>query len=63
MGYKVRRGATSNFTWLLQILVLTVFVLTLQPNPIHIANIGVTCCPLRDNPQIKARSACVRNYG
>ena len=37
---------------MLQILILTVFVLTLQPNPIHIANVGVTCCPLGDNPQI-----------
>ena len=26
--------------------------LSLQPNPIRIANIGVTRCPLRDNPQI-----------
>ena len=36
---KARRGATGDFT-------------QLQPNPIHIANIGVTRCPLRDNPQI-----------
>ena len=49
---KVTRGATGDFTRLLQILVVTIFVLTLQPNPIHIANIGVTFCPLRDNPQI-----------
>ena len=48
----MRRGATGNFTWLLQILVLTVFSLTLQPNPIHIANVGVTCCPVADNRQI-----------
>ena len=49
---KVRRGATGNFIWLVQILIVTILVLILQPNRIHIPNIGVTSCPLGDSPQI-----------
>ena len=58
---KVRRGATGNCTYLLHTLVLTVFVLTLQLKPIHIANVGVTCRPLGDNPQISnvQRNLCL----
>ena len=49
---KVRRATTSGFTRLVQILIVSILVLILQPNPIHIPNIGVTSCPLGDNPQI-----------
>ena len=49
---KVRRGATSTFTYPVQILIFTTLVLILQPNIIHILNISVTSCPLGDNPQI-----------
>ena len=30
----------------------TILLLILQTNPIHIRNVGITSCPLGDNPQI-----------
>ena len=47
---KVRRGAAGNFIWLVQILIVTILVLILQPNRTHIPDIGVTSCPLGDSP-------------
>ena len=45
-----RRGGAGNYTYLVQILIVTILVL-LWPNPVHIPNIGVTSCLLGDNPQ------------
>ena len=52
MGPKIRRGDTGTFARPVQILVLTILILILQPITIHILNISVTSCPLGDNPQI-----------
>ena len=44
--------ATGTFTCMVQILILTTLILILQPTIIHILSIGVTSCPLGDNPRI-----------
>ena len=49
---KVKRGAIGDFTRLVQILIVIILVLILQPNRMNIPNIGVMSCPLGDNPQI-----------
>ena len=53
LGPKVTRGAIGNYTWQVQILILTILiVLILQPNTIHILNIGVASCLFGDSPLI-----------